>query len=60
MWLSFGIVAILDVLNDLHVLFPAVLYLHLKLTNISQYFTEKPWSLMGDNTSIVLSVHDRN
>ena len=47
MWLSFGIVAILDVLNGLHVLFPAVLYLHLKLTNISQYFTEKPWSLMG-------------
>ena len=47
MWLSFGIVAILDILNGLHVLFPTVPYLQLKLTNISQYFTEKPWNLIG-------------
>ena len=47
LWLGFGIVAILDALNGLHTLFPAVPYLQLKLINISQYFTEKPWNLMG-------------
>ena len=47
LWLGFSIVAGLDILDGLHILFPTVPYLHLKLTNIHQYFTEKPWNAMG-------------
>jgi len=47
LWLGFGIVTVLDLLNGLHVLFPTVPAVNLKLTDISSYFTEKPWNAMG-------------
>ena len=47
LWLGFAIPAVLDLMNGLHVLYPSVPYLHLKLTSISQYFSEKPWSAVA-------------
>lgn len=47
MWLGFAIVAAIDILNGLHVLFPTVPYLNVKLYDISRFFTEKPWNAMG-------------
>ena len=42
---------ILDLTNGLHVLFPSVPYLHLKLHFIGRQLTEKPWDAMS-NTMI--------
>jgi len=47
LWLGFGIVALIDLINGLHVLIPAVPGINVKLYSISQFFTEKPWSAMG-------------
>ncbi|MBI1927401.1 hypothetical protein HYR99_24575, partial [Candidatus Poribacteria bacterium] len=47
LWLGFAIPAALDLMNGLHVLFPPVPYVHLKLTYLDSYFTEKPWNAMG-------------
>jgi hypothetical protein len=47
LWLGFGISAGLDILNQLHVMFPSVPGIHLKLTNVGVYFREKPWNYVG-------------
>jgi len=45
-WVSFGIVGILDLLNGLSSLFPAVPSIRLR-TNLGMFFTEKPLSSIG-------------
>jgi len=45
MWTAFGIVAILDILNGLHLVFPTIPNVFTKVYNLS--FAEKPWSVMG-------------
>ncbi len=47
LWLGFGIVALIDLINGLHVLIPTVPGINVKLYSIDQFFTEKPWSAMG-------------
>ena len=47
LWIGFLIAAGLDILNELHHLYPAVPGIHLKLNNIGRYFTDKPWNAMG-------------
>jgi len=39
--------ASLDLLNELHILMPNVPGIHLKLTRIDVFFTEKPWNYIG-------------
>jgi hypothetical protein len=46
-WVGFSLAAGLDILNQLHVSFPSVPGIHLKLTNIGVYFREKPWNYVG-------------
>ena len=46
-------------MNGLHVLFPSVPYLHLKLHFIGRQLTEKPWDAMSNTMISFLSVHDR-
>ena len=46
LWLGFGLAGMLDLLNGLHYLFPAVPQLHLR-SNLGVFFTEKPFSAMG-------------
>ena len=58
LWLGFAIPAVLDLMNGLHVLYPSVPYLHLKLTSISQYFSEKPWECGSRYATLFLSVYD--
>ena len=48
LWIGFAIPAALDLINGLHVLFPTVPYLHLKLHLVGQRLVEKPWSAMSD------------
>ena len=48
LWLGFAIPAVLDLINGLHVLFPVVPYLHLKLHFVGQKLLEKPWSAISD------------
>ncbi|MCZ6679649.1 MAG: hypothetical protein O7E52_20665 [Candidatus Poribacteria bacterium] len=47
LWLGFAIPAALDLMNGLHVLFPPVPYIHLKLISIGQYLTDKPWNAIA-------------
>jgi hypothetical protein len=47
MWIGFAIAASLDIMNGFHVIFPAVPYIHLKLTNIGGYLVSKPWNAVG-------------
>ena len=47
LWIGFAIVAIIDLIDGLHVLFPKVPYINVKLYDISRFFTEKPWNAMG-------------
>ena len=47
MWIGFAIVAVVDLINGLHTLFPSVPYLHVKLYEIGHYFVEKPWNAIG-------------
>ena len=47
LWLGFGIVALIDFMNGLHVLVPKVPAINMKLYDISRFFTEKPWNAMG-------------
>ena len=51
LWVGFSIPFVLDLMNGLHVLFPSVPYLHLKLHFIGRQLTEKPWDAMS-NTMI--------
>ena len=48
LWLGFAIPAVLDLMNGLHVLFPAMPYLHLKLHSVGRQLVEKPWSAMSN------------
>ena len=47
LWAGFSIVALLNVLNQLHYMYPKIPYIHLKLHDLSQYFAERPWSGIG-------------
>ncbi len=47
LWLGFAIVAAIDLMNGLHVLYPSVPAINMKLYDISRFFTEKPWNAMG-------------
>jgi len=47
LWIGFAVVAAFDILSGLKTLFPSVPHLHLKLFDIKQYFTEKPWNTIG-------------
>jgi len=47
LWIGFAIVALIDLINGLHVLIPKVPGINMKLYDISRFFTEKPWSAMG-------------
>ncbi|MAE20053.1 hypothetical protein CMK12_14185 [Candidatus Poribacteria bacterium] len=47
LWIGFAVVAAFDILSGLNTLFPSVPHLHLKLFDIKQYFTEKPWNAIG-------------
>ncbi len=48
MWIGFGIIVVLDTINGIHTIWPVVPGLSLKLVNINQYITAKPWSAIGD------------
>ena len=45
MWIAFGIVAVLDIINGLHLVFPVIPGVFAKVYSFS--FAEKPWSVMG-------------
>ena len=47
LWAGFAIAAGLDLLNQLHHVYPAIPGIHLKLNNIGRYLTERPWSAVG-------------
>lgn len=47
LWLGFAIAGSMDLMNGLHAFFPQVPYLHLKLTEVGRYFTEKPFNAIG-------------
>lgn len=47
MWLGFGIAGMIDILNGLHALYPAVPSLGGRLYDIRPLFTQKPWSAIG-------------
>lgn len=47
-WAAFSIAAILDVINGLHVLYPALPSLPVvHIVNLQSFFAEPPWSSMG-------------
>ena len=47
LWIGFSIPFVLDLMNGLHVFFPAVPYLNLKQHHIAKVLTEKPWQAMS-------------
>jgi hypothetical protein len=47
MWISFIIVAVIDIINGLHFFFPAVPYLRVKVYDLGALFTTKPWDALG-------------
>ena len=46
MWVGFGIVAVIDLVNGLHYITPTVPYLNIKNQTVFQ-FTSSPWQAMG-------------
>lgn len=46
-WIGFAIVAGLDILNQMHHMYPGVPYIHLKMHNLQRYFAERPWNGIG-------------
>ena len=46
-WLAFAIVSVIDVINGLNYLYPAVPLIGFRSRNISGLFTEKPWNAIG-------------
>ena len=50
LWIGFGIAALLDIVNGLHVIYPQVPHLRVTYweTNISHFFTSKPWNAVGN------------
>ena len=47
LWAGFAIAGGLDLLNELHHIYPAIPAIHLKLHDLRQYLTEQPWSSVG-------------
>lgn len=47
MWLGFGIAALISTMNLLNSVYPAVPFLPVKRQVIHQYFTSRPWNMMG-------------
>ncbi len=46
-WLGFSPAAAIDILNGLHVLYPRLPELHVRIKDMSKYFKSKPWSAVG-------------
>jgi len=51
MWAGFGIAFAISLLNGIHVLFPAVPDVNIKLYQLSPYFTSPPWNAIGSTQS---------
>ena len=47
LWLGFAVAGGIDLINGLHVLFPAFPEIPVRKAEIGQFFTEKPWNAMG-------------
>ena len=47
MWLGFVTVGVIDLINGLHVFFPAFPEMPTRSAEIGQFFTEKPWNAIG-------------
>ncbi|MBD3181489.1 hypothetical protein GF312_04300 [Candidatus Poribacteria bacterium] len=47
MWMGFSLAGIIDILNGIHHLYPAVPNLPVKLHSIGHLFAHKPWNAMG-------------
>lgn len=47
MWLSFIIVALIDIINGLHFFFPAIPYLRVRVYDLGTLFTTKPLDSLG-------------
>jgi len=47
LWLGFGIAGVIDLVNGLHFLFPAIPEIHVRQHDISYFFTERPWNAIG-------------
>jgi hypothetical protein len=46
-WAGFAISAGLDIMNELHYIYPGVPGINLKLYDLQKYFTERPWNGVG-------------
>lgn len=46
-WVGFGIAGGVNLLNQLHFMYPSVPGINLKLNDLQRYFTERPWSGIG-------------
>ena len=46
-WVGFAIAAGLDILNQLHFMFPNIPGVNLKMYDLQRYFTDRPWSGIG-------------
>jgi len=46
-WTGFAIAAGLDMLNQLHFMFPNIPGVNLKMYDLQRYFTERPWNGVG-------------
>ena len=48
MWVGFGLAALVDTINGLHILYPSLPYLDIvKQYNVGQFITAPPWNAMG-------------
>ena len=59
LWAGFAIAGGLDLLNELHHIYPAIPAIHLKLHDLRQYLTEQPMEQRGLVPHFVLSFCDR-
>jgi hypothetical protein len=46
-WTGFAIAAGLDILNQLHFMFPNIPGVYLKMYDLQRYFTDRPWNGIG-------------
>ena len=58
MWLGFAVAGGIDLINGLHVLFPAFPEIPVRRAEIGQFFTEKPWNAMGWDTALYAALWD--
>jgi hypothetical protein len=54
MWMGLSIAAIINLINGLHVLYPAIPEIPLRQVNLGRYFTEKPWNAIGGTPIYIL------